>query len=106
MLEDDRLLEHAFTFGWHLCFRGGMAEGSNPEFRPSVGNERSRDASTHAVADDDHRFAQRKFVFDGVELVPQDGGRVWVGISAGIAKKPKLVISPDIFIAAQIVQHR
>src|SRR5947208_6928966 len=85
MLEDDRLLEEAFTVGRHLCFCGGMAERLDPEFRPGVGDERSRDASTHAVADNHHRFAQRKFLFDGVELLPQDNGRVWIGIPAGIA---------------------
>src|SRR5882724_9738954 len=106
MLEDDRLLEQAFTLSWHFCLRGGMAEGPDPEFCPGVGDERSRDASTHAVANDHHRFAQRKFLFDGVELVPEDSRRVWIGITARIAKEPKLVIPPDIFVAAQIVQHR
>src|SRR5205814_707256 len=31
-----------------------------------------------------HWFAQWKSLFDGVELLPQDSCRVWIGVTAGI----------------------
>src|SRR5437016_1611468 len=98
MLEDDRLLEEAFTVGRHLCLCWGMAERLSPEFCSSVGNERSGDASTHAVADNHHRLAERKYLFDDVEFLSQDSVRVRVGIPAGLAEDPKLVIAPAIFV--------
>src|SRR5438045_7701641 len=52
-----------------------------------------------------HWFAQWKSLFDGVELLPQDSCRVWIGVTAGIAVEPNLVIAPEIHITPQIIQH-
>src|SRR6266516_6676821 len=82
-----------------------MSESFEPESRAGIGKQSVGDGSAHAMSHYHHRFAQRKFVFDGVELLPQDSRRVWIGIPAWIAVEPKLVIAPDIFVAAQIVQH-
>src|SRR5438105_12831107 len=83
-----------------------MSESFEPESRAGIGKQSVGDGSAHAVSHYHHRLAQRKFLFDGVKLLPQDSSRVWVRIAAGVAIEPKLVITPDIFVAAQIVQHR
>src|SRR5213080_5070285 len=83
-----------------------MSESFEPESCASIGKQSVGDGSTHAVADHHHRFAQWKFLFDRVELLPQDSRRVRIGITAGVTVEPKLVIPSHVFVAAQIVQHR
>src|SRR5438309_6378548 len=82
-----------------------MSESFEPESRAGIGKQSVGDGSAHAMSHYHHRFAQRKFLFNGVELLPQDSSRVWIRIPTGIAVEPELVIPPDIFVAAQIVQH-
>src|SRR5207302_1654248 len=53
-----------------------------------------------------YRFAQRKFLFDGVELLSQDSCLLRIRIAAWIAVEPKLVIPSHVFVGAKINQHR
>src|SRR5439155_3888647 len=87
MLKDDRLLEEVFTLGRHLCLLGRLSKGLHPEFVPGVRDESSADASTHAVADDDHLFAQRKFLFDGIQLLTKDERAIGIRVAAGVTVK-------------------
>src|SRR5438067_1340827 len=103
MLKDYRLLEEVFALGRHLCLLGRLSKPLHPKFVPGVGDESSADASTHAVTDHHHLFADRKFLFDGVELPAEDQRAIRIGITAGVTVKPKLVIATDALIAAQIV---
>src|SRR5438876_6562664 len=103
MLENDCLLEEVFALGRHLCFLGRFSKGLDPEFVPSVGNQCSADASTHAVAHHHHLSTQWKFLFDGVQFLAEDERAVRIRITAGVTVKPKLVIAPDVLVAAQIV---
>src|SRR5438128_3209204 len=82
-----------------------MSESIEPESRAGIGKQSVGDGSAHAMSDYHHRFAQRKFLFDGVELLPEDGRAIRIRIAAGIAVEPNLVIAPEIHIAAQIIQH-
>src|SRR5204862_7155953 len=82
MLEDERLFEETLTLGRHLYFGGRTAEGLQPEFRPGIGDQRSGDASTHAMSYHHHFFAQRIFLFDGVKLLAEDERAIGIGITA------------------------
>src|SRR5207244_8242387 len=90
-------------FGLQLCLCWRLSEGLEPEFVPGVGDESSADASTHAMTDEHHLSAQRKFLFDGVEFLAEDERAIGIGITAGVTVKPKLVIAPEILVADQIV---
>src|SRR5438046_8853887 len=83
MLKDDRFLEEALTVGRHLCLCRRLSEGLEPEFVPGVGDQSSADASTHAMTDEHHLSAQRKFLFDGVEFLAEDERAIGIGITAG-----------------------
>src|ERR1700704_3324105 len=99
MLEDYRLLEKVFALGRYLCFFGGGPESLHPEFVPGVGDQSSADASTHAMTDEHHLSAQRKFLFDGVEFLAEDERAIGIGITAGVTVKPKLIAAPEILVA-------
>src|SRR5947208_4332701 len=103
MLENDCLLEEAFTVGRQLCLCWRLSEGLEPVFVPGVGDESSADASTHAMTDEHHLSAQRKFLFDGVEFLAEDERAIGIGITAGVTVKPKLIVAPEILVADQIV---
>src|SRR5947207_8709288 len=82
-----------------------MSESFYPESRAGIGKQSVSDGSAHAMRHYHHRFAQRIFLFDRVEFLPEDGRGIRVRITTGIAVKPNLIIAPEIHIAAQIVQH-
>src|SRR5437773_12407905 len=82
-----------------------MSESFEPESRAGIGKQSVGNGSAHAMSHYHHRFAQRKFLFDSVELLPQDSRRVRIGITAGVTVEPKLVITSHVFVAAQVVQH-
>src|SRR5207248_11393933 len=90
MLENDCLLEEAFTLGRDLCLLGRLSKPLHPEFVPGIGDESSADASTHAMTDEHHLSAQRKFLFDGVEFLPEYERAVRIRIVVGITVKTKL----------------
>ena len=103
MFKDDRLLEEVFALGRHLCLLGRLSKPLHPEFVPGVGDQSSADASTHAMTDEHHLSAQRKFLFDGVEFLAEDERAIGIGITAGVTVKPKLIVAPEILVADQIV---
>src|SRR5204863_8060955 len=85
MLEDERLLGETLTLSRHLYLGGWTAERLQPELRPGVADQRSGDASTHAMSYHHHLFTQRIFLFDGIELLAKDERAVGIGITAGVA---------------------
>src|SRR5439155_25919367 len=103
MIKDDRFLEEALSVCRHLCLCRRISEGLEPEFVPGVGDKSSADASNHAMTDEHHLSAQRKFLFDGVEFLAEDERAIGIGITAGVAVKPKLIVAPEILVADQIV---
>src|SRR6266705_3214744 len=82
-----------------------MSEGIEPESRAGVGKQSVGDGSAHAVAHHHHRLAQRIFLLNRIEFLPEDGRAIRIRIATGIAVEPNLVIAPEIHIAAQIIQH-
>ena len=85
---------------------GRTAEDFFPEFRAGIRDEKSADASTHAVADNDHRLADGIFFSDGIELAAQDRSGVGKGVAARVAVEPELVILADRLVAAEVVDER
>src|SRR5437667_3571998 len=82
-----------------------MSESFYPESRAGIGKQSVSDGSAHAMRHHHHRFAQRIFLFNRVELLPEDGRGIRVRITTGIAVEPDLIIAPEIPIAPQIIQH-
>jgi hypothetical protein len=72
----------------------------HPNFIAPVG-----DAAAHTVADDNHPFAQWKLSLSGIEPLVEDcrGVRIWV--TARIAVKPELVMTPDALVTTQVVDQ-
>src|SRR5437867_8100797 len=82
-----------------------MSESFYPESRAGIGKQSVSDGSAHAMRHHHHRFAQRIFLFNRVEFLPEDGRGIRIGIAARIAVEPNLVIAPEIHIAPKIIQH-
>src|SRR5450432_3055387 len=101
MFEDERLLEEAFALLGHLRLLRWFSKTLDTKFRAGIGDQSSADASAHAVAYQDHLFAQWKFLLDGVEFLAKDERAVGIRITAGIAVKPELIVGPDLFVGAQ-----
>jgi hypothetical protein len=77
----------------------------HPNFIARVGDEQPGDAAAHTVADDNHPFAQWKLSLSGIELLAEDcrGVRIWV--TARVAVKPELVMTPDALVTTQVVDQ-
>jgi len=76
----------------------------HPNFIARVGDEQPGDAAAHTVADD-NPFAQWKLSLSGIELLTEDccGVRIWV--TARVAVKPELVMTPDALVTTQVVDQ-
>ena len=72
-----------------------------PELIAAIGDHEAANHAAHAVADEDDFFAEGELLLDGIELMPHDRRGIGIGITAGIAIEPKLVVLPDEGIAAQ-----
>jgi hypothetical protein len=77
----------------------------HPNFIARVGEEQPGDAAAHTVSDDNHPFAQWKLSLSGIELLAEDcrGIRIWV--TARVAVKPELVMTPDALVTTQVVDQ-
>src|SRR5580765_1705425 len=106
MLEKELLFEILFYVRRKFNLFRGFAEGAHPKVVAAVRDQQAADAATHAVPDYDHRLARGETLFQRVEFIPQDRGRIGIGVAAGIAVKPELVILTDRGIATQLVDQR
>jgi hypothetical protein len=61
--------------------------------------------ASRRIADDNHPFAQWKLSLNRIELLAKDcrGVRIWV--TARVAVKPKLVMTPDALVTTQVVDQ-
>jgi hypothetical protein len=80
-------------------------ELSASKFYCRVGDGQPGDAAAHTVADDNHPLAQWKLSLSGTELLAEDyrGVRIWV--TARVAVKPELVMTPDALVTTQVVDQ-
>ena len=76
-----------------------------PHFIPGIRDHQSANHPAHAMSNDDHFLLQGETFLDGIQLLAQDGGRVLVRVTAGVAIKPKLVALSDIGVGAKRVNE-
>ena len=104
--EDRGLGEDVLVIGRHLHLLGRDGEHLIPDPPLAVGDEQAADAAAHAVADDDHLPAQRILFLRLIQFPPEDGGGIRIGIAAGVAEEPELIVVTDLPVLAQVVDQR
>ncbi len=58
------------------------------------------------MADHDHFLAQGESLFHRIEFFPKDRRGMWIGIAARVAVEPDLVVFANLWITAQLIDHR
>src|SRR5437868_14055745 len=104
VIEDKNLLEEAFALRIHRGLGRRMSKSFEPESRAGIGKQRPGYRSAHPVGYHHHRLAQRIFFFYRVEFLPWNGRAIRIRIAARIAVEPNLVVAPEVWTAAEVVQ--
>jgi hypothetical protein len=84
VLENERVGEEFSAFRRKRYLLGRFVEKLHPEFVVRIGDEQPADAASHAVADHDHRLAQRETLLDSVQFMAQNRSGIGIRVTAWI----------------------
>ena len=104
--EDDRVAEDLAAGAGDLDFIRALAEEAAPDAVAGIGADQAAGDAAHAVADDDDVLVVGEGAVDAVEFLAEQGGGVGVGVAAGVAEDPELVLFANLRVLHQRVVHR